>query len=366
MEEKGFFEVGEHFRGFVVERLLGKGGIGAVYLVRHEMLDTLYALKVLDPEIAKSNPTYVKRFLREAKIAARIRHPNLVSVNECGFDESRGLYFLVMDYVPGGDLRGAIAFTGKFAPEDAAKIVAQVASALQAAQAYNVVHRDIKPENIVIQSDGKAKLVDLGIAKAENIDDSLRTTTESVFGTPTYVSPEQAMNAADVDARADIYSLGIVFFEMVTGRTPYEGKNPAQILSQIMSDDPTPDPRDFEPSIPAPFAVLIRRMTMKDRDRRLASFDRVLEELAKLGCDMGLAASVKAELTPTESEGDGGGLGIDIEKLPEGTDTLSFSTDDPQIKKFVAKLKRRRLMRKVGFAAAIAAVVIAIVLIVAL
>ena len=360
--EKELFAPGERFRGFVVERLLGKGGIGAVYLVRHEMLDTLYALKVLNPDIAVSNPTYVKRFLREAKIAARIRHPNLVSVNECGYDQERGLYYLVMDYVPGGDLRGAIAFSGKFAPEAAARIVAQVASALQAAQAYHVVHRDIKPENIILQSDGKVKLVDLGIAKAENIDDSLKTTTESVFGTPTYVSPEQATNAADVDLRADIYSLGIVFFEMVTGKTPYGGKNPAQVLAHIMCEDATPDPRDFDPTVPAPFAVLIRRMTMKDRDRRLASFDRVLEELAKLGCDMGLAVPVKGELTPTES-GDSDGLGIDLEKLPEGKDTLSFDTDDPQVKEFVAKLKRRRMLRKVGFAAAVAATAAAILLV---
>jgi len=358
--EKDFFNSGDRFRGFIIERLLGRGGIGLVYLVRHEMLDTLYALKILDPEVATASPTYVKRFLREAKLAARIRHPNLVTVHECGFDQARGLYFLVMDYVPGGDLRNAIAFSGKFTPEAAARIVAQVASAMQAAQAYNVVHRDIKPENIIIQDDGTVKLVDLGIAKAENIGDSLRTTTENVFGTPTYVSPEQAMSAADVDERADIYSLGIVFFEMVTGKTPYQGKNPAQMLAQIMCDDATPDPRDFDPSVPAPFAVLIRRMTMKDRDRRLASFARVLEELAKLGCDMGLASQVNVELTPTKLPDADEGLGIDIEKLPERNDTLSFDTDDPQVKEFVAKLKLRRLLRKAGYVVALVAAALAI------
>ena len=103
--KRDIFASGERFRGYVVERLLGKGGLGAVYLVRHEMLDTLFALKVLYPDVAQENDSYVKRFVREAKIATRIRHPNLVAVHDCGLDETRGLYYLVMDYVSGGDLR---------------------------------------------------------------------------------------------------------------------------------------------------------------------------------------------------------------------------------------------------------------------
>ena len=113
------FRNGEKFRGYVVERLLGNGSLGAVYLVRHEILDTIYAMKVLFPEVAKENSDYVKRFLREAKIATRIRHPNLVAVHDCGYDEERGLYYLVMDYISGGDLRQALAFAGRFAPDRA-------------------------------------------------------------------------------------------------------------------------------------------------------------------------------------------------------------------------------------------------------
>ena len=116
-------------------------------------------VKVLFPEVARENTSYVKRFLREAKIATRIRHPNLVAVHDCGFDEARGLYDLVMDYVSGGDLRQAIAFAGHFDPDRAVEVVMQVASALEAAQKYHVVHRDIKPENIMIQPDGLVKLV---------------------------------------------------------------------------------------------------------------------------------------------------------------------------------------------------------------
>ena len=122
------FQIGEKFHGYVVERQLGNGGLGAVYLVRHELLDTVFALKVLFPEVARENTSYVKRFLREAKIATRIRHPNLVAVHDCGFDEARGLYYLVMDYVSGGDLRQAIAFAGHFDPDRAVEVVMQVAS----------------------------------------------------------------------------------------------------------------------------------------------------------------------------------------------------------------------------------------------
>ena len=357
------FKCGERFHGYVIERLLGKGGLGAVYLVRHEMLDTLYALKVLYPEVAANNPNYIKRFLREAKLATRIRHPNLVAAHDCGRDDEKELYYLVMDYVPGGDLRQALAFSGKFEPAYAAKIVAQVASALSAAQAYQVVHRDIKPENIMLQTDGTVKLVDLGIAKASNLGETLRTTTDSVFGTPTYVSPEQAQCAANADQRSDVYSLGIVFFEMVTGKTPFEGRNPAQLLAEILSDEAVPDARDVDSSVPVPIAVLIRRMTVKDHDRRMESFDKVLEELSKLGYELGSTMQVGTELTPTgkslEAEKP---LKMDFDNLPDAKNTLSLDTDDPEIKAFVSKMKRKRALQKlifyIGFALACALILI--------
>ena len=210
------FRSGDRFRGYVVERLLGNGSLGAVYLVRHEVLDTVYALKALFPEVAKENEDYVKRFLREAKIATRIRHPNLVAVHDCGYDEARGLYYIVMDYVSGGDLRQALAFAGRFSPDRAVEVVLQVASALDAAQEYHVVHRDIKPENIMIQPDG----------------------------------------ASAVDVRADIYSLGVVLFEMIAGRVPYEGPNAPQILVQTLSSDPFPDIRDMNPDVPPPRSAI--------------------------------------------------------------------------------------------------------------
>lgn len=369
-EKPDLFQPGETFRGYVIERLLGKGGLGAVYLVRHEMLDTLYALKVLYPDVAAANPSYIKRFLREAKIATRIRHPNLVAVHDCGFDSVKGAYYLVMDYVTGGDLRQAIAFAGKFEPDKAVEIILQAANALAAAQKFNVVHRDIKPENIMLQADGTVKLVDLGIAKAENLGDSLQTKTDSVFGTPAYVSPEQALSAADVDARADIYSLGIVLFEMVAGRPPFVGKGAPQILAQVMSDDPVPDVRDVNPAVPPNLAVLIRRMCVKERERRIPNATSLLAEFAKMGYrTKGGSAAATAEYTPTSADEQQQeiGLGIDLDKLPEqANNTLSFETKDEEIQAFVAKLKRQRMKKKLVFAAIVAVLALTLVLLLVL
>jgi len=305
MEEttQDYFQQGEKFRGYVIERELGRGGLGAVYLAKHEVLETLFAIKVLDPAVAGSDATYIKRFLREAKLATRIRHPNLVSVHDCGHDAKKNLYFLVMDYVPGSSLRDVLAIEGRLSPERAADIVAQVSLAFEAVQVYHVVHRDIKPENIMIQPDGRVRLVDLGVAKAHNLGDSMLTSTDTTFGTPSYISPEQAQHAASVDQRADIYSLGIVFFEMLTGKRPYEGRNPGEILQQILSDSQEPDIRDSVPGLPPGLAVLVRRMMIKEMNRRLSSFGSVLYELGKLGLLTDARRTPSAEYAPQPEQG---------------------------------------------------------------
>ena len=313
---------GDVFRGYAIQRCLGKGGAAAVYLARHEVLDTFYALKVLRPSIVSDgNPDFLRRFLREARLATRIHHPNLVTVHDCGHDAERDLYYLVMDYVSGSSLRDTLAFEGKLSAKNAASIVAQVASALDAAQAFHVVHRDIKPENIMVQPDGCIKLVDLGIAKAKNLGDSFTTNTDSTFGTPSYISPEQAQNFSDVDTRADVYSLGMVFFEMLTGKCPYIGDNPAHVLAQILSDDPVPDVRDFARDIPPGLAVLIRRMTVKDRDRRIPSFRVVLDELDRLGLGNVSKLPLRSEYAACPAEG--------MKTLLDGLGKESVSDADP-------------------------------------
>lgn len=279
-------EKGSVFCGYRVVRLIGKGAIGEVYLVRRESLDSLFALKILYPEVSAADDESVRRFSREAKIGTRVRHRSLVTVHDCGFDAEMRVNYMVMDYVPGGSLRVALGATGRIAVDRAVRIVTQLSDALCVLQRFGVVHRDIKPENVILQPDGTVKLVDLGVAKAMRIEDSLVTLSGAAFGTPIYIAPEQVADASDVDIRADIYSLGVVFFEMVTGRCPFIGANIAQVLKQVMDDEPVPDVRDFAPDVPAEVAVLIRRMCIKDRGRRLQNFESVLQELEKLPYDL--------------------------------------------------------------------------------
>ena len=160
------FRPGESFHGYMIEKQIGKGGLGTIWLGRHQMLDTLFAIKVLDPDIAEEKPEYVKRFVREAKLATRIRHPHLVAVHDAGYDDARGVYFLVMDYVRGDTLRSTIAFGGPQPEKEAVRIILQVADVLAAAQRFGMVHRDLKPENIMLTTEGAVKLLDLGIANA--------------------------------------------------------------------------------------------------------------------------------------------------------------------------------------------------------
>ncbi len=348
------FRHGDKFHGYVVERLLGKGGLGAVYLVRHEMLDAYYALKVLYPAIANKNPIFVKRFVREGRIASRVRHRNLVAVHDIGHDVVRDVYYMVMDYVTGGNLRQRLAMGGAMPPQEAVAVLGQIAAALAAANRFGVVHRDIKPENIMITPDGTAKLVDMGVAKFPG-GDSLHTSTKTVFGTPAYISPEQAMDAAAVDVRADIYSLGIVFFEMLTGVSPYHTLNTAELLQEVLSPDPIPDVRDRNPSVPIKLAALVQAMCAKKAENRLPSPTALLSSLARLGYEVP-SGSPDDERHMPEPE-----VEIDYSELPTAPEdrTLSFDTQDSDVRQFVDSLKRRRRFRRIALCAVVALVVLA-------
>ena len=365
-DEKDVFHENECFRGYKIKRLLGKGGLAAVYLAHHEMLDSLFAIKVLYPEIARTTSSCVKRFLREAKISARIRHPNLVQVHDCGFDREKNIYYIIMDYVSGGNLREALAFSGKFGCVEALKIVGQVACALNVAQQYGIVHRDIKPENIMLQEGGGVKLVDLGIAKAVGFHDSLRTTIDLVFGTPYYVSPEQILSPSDVDVRADIYSLGVVFFEMLTGKNPFDGETAPSVLQKLLSDEPLPDVRKFNSEVPADIASLIIQMCEKDRSKRLSSLSEVIKRLRDAGYDASCDAELSGVCVENGSLGFGAEeFGIDLNNLPSvSQEEKTFDTDDIEIQKFITRMNRRRLVRKVLFTAAWIALIVMVVLVI--
>ena len=273
---------GAAFEKYTIVKLLGRGGMGSVYLVRHEVLDSLFALKILASDVASKNKQFVDRFIREAKLACKIRHPNLIAVHDAGKNPKNGLYYIVMDYVSGGSVRDLLKKTPRIPPEQALKIVTQVADALTAACAHHMVHRDIKPDNIMFAADGSVKLADLGIAKSTDEQDTMLTMASSVFGTPAYMSPEQARDSSKVDTRADIYSLGIVFYEMLAGQRPFSGGTTIQILSQVMDASNTPDIRQVCPETPPDLALLIAKMTDKDPEKRFRNPDILLAELKKI------------------------------------------------------------------------------------
>ena len=280
------------FEKYTVVKLLGQGGMGSVYLVRHNVLDSLFALKILASDVAAKNKQFVDRFIREAKLACKIRHPNLIAVHDAGQNPKNGLYYIVMDYVSGGSVRDLLKKTHRIPPDQALTIITQVADALTAACAHHMVHRDIKPDNIMFAADGSVKLADLGIAKSTDEQDTMITMASSVFGTPAYMSPEQAKDSSKVDSRADIYSLGIVFFEMLTGQRPFSGNTAIQILSQVMDSSAIPDIRQICPDAPPDLALLIARMSEKTLEKRIQTPDILLQELKKIHIPSQLQARV--------------------------------------------------------------------------
>ena len=351
-EEKGsVLHLGESFHGYVIEQQIGKGGLGTIWLGRHQMLDTLFAIKVLDPEVAEAKPEYVKRFVREAKLATRIRHPNLVAVHDAGYDESRGVYFLVMDYVKGDTLRTTIAFGGAQPEKEAVRIVLQVADVLVAAQRFGMVHRDLKPENIMLTTEGAVKLLDLGIAKTSGGIDTLKTMAKSLFGTPAYISPEQALDSSSVDTRADVYSLGVILFELLCGRRPYMDDVPAKVLQQLLDPSPVPDVRTFNDKVSPELSAVVSRMCAKNREERLASPKAVIDALVRLG--YAAPSSGETEFAAEEdaaSEGMVQDLIPDLDAAPRGDESLVLETQDKDVQEFLARLKRKRMRKRLIWA----------------
>ncbi|MGE5194680.1 MAG: serine/threonine-protein kinase [Deltaproteobacteria bacterium] len=198
--------------------LLGQGGMGAVYKARQRQLNRIVALKILPSESA-ADPAFAERFSREAQALAQLNHPHIVAVHE--FGQANGLYYFVMEFVDGSNLRRLLE-SGHIAPREALAIVPQICDALQYAHEEGVVHRDIKPENILIDRKGRVKIADFGLAKllGRTQESFLLTGTHQVMGTPNYIAPEQMERPLAVDHRADIYSLGVVFYEMLTGELP--------------------------------------------------------------------------------------------------------------------------------------------------
>ena len=304
MTQVPLFNPGDVFKGYVVEKVLGSGASGTVWLVRHEFLDTLFALKTMDAGPGEGRNERAKRFVREAKLASRIRHPNLAEVHDAGYDPERGLYYLVMDYVEGDTLRTAIALGGPMEESHAVDIILQVCDVLALAGRFGMVHRDLKPENVILTRNGSAMLLDFGIAKATERLDSLVTMANTVFGTPSYIAPEQAADSSAVSPSADVYSLGIMLFEMLTGHTPWTGKSPVEIMMEVMGPKEIPDIRTLVPSVSAETADILHRMCTKKAEDRLQSADAVIEEFAKCGHTAKISSGRKAAAEENEESMD--------------------------------------------------------------
>jgi len=224
-------ELTPHFPQLEILELIGRGGMGAVYKARQPTLDRLVALKILPPGVA-GDPGFAERFTREARALARLNHPNIVAVYD--FGQAAGMPFFLMEYVDGPNLR-ELERGGKLDPREAMQIIPQICQALQFAHDEGIVHRDIKPENILLDKKGRVKIADFGIAKlvGQTVPDSALTGAGDVVGTAHYMAPEQREKPLAVDHRADIFSLGVVFYELLTGELPIGKFAPPSHMAQV-------------------------------------------------------------------------------------------------------------------------------------
>ena len=247
---------------YMLERPLGAGAMGKVFLARDVTLDRAVAVKVISPDLAASE-TFRDRFLLEARTVAKLRHPNIVAVYSAG--EAAGHLYFAMEYVAGESLRDLMDRTNRVEPERAAAILGDVADALAYAHAQGVVHRDVKPENVLLDGQtGRAMLTDFGIARALSVaDDGRLTGTGLLVGSPRYMSPEQASGERSLDGRSDIYALGLVGYEMLVGESPYAGASAASMIAKQVTE-PAPPVAKRAPNAPAPLAAAIDRALEKD------------------------------------------------------------------------------------------------------
>ncbi|MFT3713202.1 MAG: protein kinase [Archangium sp.] len=269
---------------YVVVRLLGRGGMGAVYEARHEELGKLVALKVLLPKFAEDTEL-VARFFREARAAAAIHHPGIVDIYDLGRDGS--LAFIAMELLKGEELTTRIRFGSPLGPAFVAAVGLEIAEALSAAHERGVIHRDIKPQNIFLAEHGRdrevVKILDFGIAKlteGEPLDAQL-TRTGQVFGTPLYMAPEQAHARKDLDARIDVYAIGAVLYEALAGAPPFEADSYPSLMLKIVGEPPRPL-LSLRPELPPALVELVGRAMAKDRDHRFSTTRELADALASL------------------------------------------------------------------------------------
>jgi len=304
--------IGQTIGNYLVTQKLGEGGMGSVYLAEHPSIGKKVALKVLHPEFS-SNPEVAERFFREAKAVNSIGHPNIVDVVDYGVIQSPGgrerMVYFIMEYLSGLTLGQAIAAESPMPPERALTISIQVADALAASHRAGIVHRDLKPDNIILVTRGRerdfVKLLDFGIAKLTGNDgaSSHRTRVGMVMGTPAYMAPEQCEGKPNIDHRADIYALGIVLYEMLTGHVPFEGDQYSDILIKHMTQRPI-EPSRYRMMSPHVEMIVLKALE-KRPDMRYPTMDEFMRAMADpigfVEAHGGLAGFLQRQLMPSSA-----------------------------------------------------------------
>jgi predicted Ser/Thr protein kinase len=271
--------LGRIFGGCLLTEKVAQGGMGVVYKAKQLNLNRTVAVKILSQEFAK-DASFVRRFVEEARSAAQLNHHNIVHINDVG--ECQQVFYFIMEFVEGENLKSILQRESQLDAARALAITLQVCHALRHAHERGIIHRDIKPENIMVTKEGVVKLADLGLAKrmAPTAADGL-TQAGSVFGTPYYMAPEQARNFSDVDARSDVYSLGVTLYKMLTGRVPFDGRSPIEIMIKALQGKRS-TLRELRGDVPEEVEALVDRMMHVEPSRRYQSADEVIEDLKRI------------------------------------------------------------------------------------
>ncbi len=305
---KPLLQTGERLGSYVIEERLGAGGMAEVYRARHTSLDKRVAIKMLFPELA-ANEDLRERFLREGRAASRIDHPHIVNVTDVGHDGER--VYLVMEFLEGETLGDLMVREATLPPPRILDCLVPVIAAVGAAHKRGVVHRDLKPENVFLARDlnGRPlpKVLDFGVSKLEGTSLARVTTTESVLGTPHYMSPEQARGRRDVDGRTDQYAVGVILYEALVGRLPYDGTTAIELIHEVAAG-PVRSPRAFTSSVPDELEAVLMRALANAPDERfehMEAFGLALlpfaSERTRESFKNALEGSVAASVPPTTS-----------------------------------------------------------------
>jgi eukaryotic-like serine/threonine-protein kinase len=289
--------------GYQMIDKLGKGSMGVVFKAKQISVDRIVAIKILLDPLAQ-NKEFIKRFEREAKIAARLSHNNIVNAIDAG--EVDGHYFFVMEYVEGDTIKDHLDKHKTFEEKEALRIVLAVAEALKHAHARGLIHRDVKPENVILTKDGGVKLADLGLARITDDEKWGLSEAGMAIGTPYYISPEQVRGQTNIDIRADIYSLGATFYHMVTGRVPYGGETPSEVMRKHVDPNVAMVPPDhLNTNLSGGLGMVVETMMAKNREHRYQSPDDLILDLKCLMRDESpMIAGQKPEALQGLAEGE--------------------------------------------------------------